>query len=915
MTMKRLFLSLAVVAGSALVNLGGTLAAAESGPAVGPLAWPPLTRDCRPHAYWWWLGSAVDRTNITRELERYQAAGLGGVHIIPIYGAKGWEKQSLSYLSPPWMEMLRHSVAEARRLDLNVDMTTGTGWCFGGPQVTDREANAGVINKIIAVPAGGKLAESFDPKITQAVVAYNSEGKCLDLTDRIGTDGVVDWTAAGGPWQVYAISQQPSGTKVKRAAPGGAGHMLNLFYGSGMQHYLERFDQAFAGYQGPKPRAMYHDSYEYSSNWSPDLLAQFERRRGYRLQAELPALLGKTTNEHTARVKCDYRETLSDLMVDETLPLWVKWCHQQGILTRNQAHGSPGNLLDLYALADIPETEMFDADRSKLVSKFASSAAHVAGRRLVAAETGTWLREHFTGTLADMKNLFDDLFLAGVNHVIYHGTCYSPDEVPWPGWQFYASYEMNPRNSIWRDVPALNTYAARCQSVLQHGQPDNDILLYWPLHDFWQNNGALEQKLTVHARDWLEKQPIGKAAERLWQRGYTFDYLSDRQVASAGVQSGRVEVPGGQYAVIAVPACEHIPVPTLTKLLALAKSGATVIFERQLPHDVPGAGNLEPRRAELRRLIDSVKLAKCEGGRNQQAAYGRGRILTGDLESALDLAQVAREPMTDMPGIMFVRRSFAGGRHYFVANRGEQSFAGWLPLGTDARSVVVMDAMTGHTGIATVRHPQPGKSEVWLALSPGESLILRALEQVPESGPAWPAREVAGQPVALSSTWDVSFLQGGPQLPPSFQTARLASWTELGGEEAQRFAGTAVYSTMFDAPIEKSSEWWLNLGTVCQSARVRLNGQDLGTLITPPFRVAISHLKPTGNRLEVEVTNLSANRIRDLDRRKVPWKSFHEINYVNIQYKPFDASGWPLYNSGLLGPVTLTAITPAPAVK
>ena len=78
-------------------------------------------------------------------------------------------------------------------------------------------------------------------------------------------------------------------------------------------------------------------------------------------------------------------------MVEETLPLWVRWSHRHGFLTRNQAHGSPGNLLDLYALADIPETEMFRTDRNKLISKFASSAAHVTGSNLVAAETGTWL--------------------------------------------------------------------------------------------------------------------------------------------------------------------------------------------------------------------------------------------------------------------------------------------------------------------------------------------------------------------------------------------------------------------------------------------------------------------------------------------------------------------------------------------
>ena len=95
-----------------------------------------------------------------------------------------------------------------------------------------------------------------------------------------------------------------------------------------------------------------------------------------------------------------------------------------------------------------------------------------------------------------------------------------------------------------------------------------------------------------------------------------------------------------------------------------------------------------------------------------------------------------------------------------------------------------------------------------------------------------------------------------------------------------------------------------------QSARVKLNGKDYGTLITPPFRVVVDNLKPKDNALEVEVTSVSANRIRDLDRRGVPWKNFHDINFVNIDYQPFNAADWPLTDCGLLGPVTLTAAVP-----
>ena len=109
--------------------------------AASPLDWPPITRETKPWAYNWWLGSAVDRANLTKELTRYRDAGLGGIHIIPIYGARGWEDKYIDYLSPRWMQMLHHTVTEADRLGLGVDMTTGTGWCFGGPNVSEYDAN------------------------------------------------------------------------------------------------------------------------------------------------------------------------------------------------------------------------------------------------------------------------------------------------------------------------------------------------------------------------------------------------------------------------------------------------------------------------------------------------------------------------------------------------------------------------------------------------------------------------------------------------------------------------------------------------------------------------------------------------------------------------------------------------------
>ena len=841
------------------------------------------------------MGSAVDTNNIARSLARFRQAGLGGVHIIPIYGAKGWESNYISYLSPRWMEMLAFTVSEANRLDMGVDMTTGTGWCFGGPTVTDQEANASPVVKVLEIPEGGALTDKFDPKKWQALMAFSESGQSnIDLLPRLKDDGSLPWTAEGGTWRVFAVSQRPSGQKIKRPAPGGEGWMLNPFYAPAVVHYMQWFQEAFQSYTGLKPRAQFQDSYEYRSTWSPDLFAQFERRRGYRLQDQLPALFGEAANPMRARVKSDYRETLSDMMIEDAMPIWVRWSHEHGFLTRYQAHGAPANLLDLYALADSPETEMFHLDRDKLVSKFASSAGHVAGRERISSETGTWLVEHFTETLADMKFLQDDLFLSGINNIFYHGCCYSPDEAGWPGWHFYASYEMNPANSIWRDTPALNAYAARCQSLLQSGRPDNDILLYWPIHDFWNDAKGQVKDFTINGRQWLEGQPIGRTAKRLWERGWQFDYVSDRQLAGAEMTGGTVKVQGGGYRAIVVPSCELMPVATLSNLVRLARAGATVIFDKQLPSDVPGLGNLEPRRSQLQDLLALAKTTPS--------------LRIGEMETELAAAKIAREPMLDHPGLMCLRRADDEGRIYFVANRGTNAFDGWVDLAAQEETMVILDPITGGSGVAERQSSETGGSRVYLQLAPGQSLFLRALTTRKIAAPVWEYWKTAGDPVALTGTWQVSFVEGGPELPASFTTDHLASWTQAGDTNAQRFAGAALYTLHFDAPPGRGEEWRLDLGKVCQSARVRLNAQDIGTLFTPPFRAVVSNLKGKDNVLEIEVCNASANRIRDLDRRGVKWKNFHDINFVNVDYRPFDASNWPLTDSGLLGPVTLTPV-------
>ena len=104
------------------------------------------------------------------------------------------------------------------------------------------------------------------------------------------------------------------------------------------------------------------------------------------------------------------------------------------------------------------------------------------------------------------------------------------------------------------------------------------------------------------------------------------------------------------------------------------------------------------------------------------------------------------------------------------------------------------------------------------------------------------------------------------------------------------------------------------MGKVYNSARVTLNSKEIAVLIGPEYEVTIDkkQLKAI-NSLEIEVSNLMANRIAYLDRNNIEWKKFYNINFAarlreNNKDGIFDASAWLPRESGLVGPVTITAV-------
>lgn len=892
--------------------------------------WPAVTSTSRPWTRWWWLGSAVDKPNITRQLEAAHDAGLGGVEITSIYGVRGAEDRELPFLSNAWVDAVRHTVEEAHRLGMQVDLPTGSGWRTGGPSVTDEDANTEVVIEREPLEGGSMYRWTFDQAPPQALVAYSGDGQIVDLGERIrdrvasGDMRHVEWEVPKGDWTLYTVTEKWSRDNVKRPAPGGEGKNINPLSQRSVRHFLNWFGEKLDGLPAVGIRAQFHDSYEYEGNWCDDFFAQFEKRRGYKLEHHLTALSGRGDSDEVARVKCDYRETVSDLVREEFIETWTNWSHEHNMLSRNQSHGSPANWLDLYATCDIPEIESFGrlqgGDTNRLVFKFASSAAHVTGQPLVSSETATWLNEHFTTTLAEVKEICDRLLLGGINHVFYHGMCYSPDDATWPGWLFYASMQLNPQNPIWRDFAALNEYVTRCQSMLQSSKPDNDVLVYWPIHDAWRNVRGLRMDIRVHnANQWFSGE-FRRTAEWLDEHGYAFDYVSDRLLATCRAEGGKIRAPGGSYQAVIVPGAEYMPTATLQQLVKLVRGGATVIFLGSVPTGPPGLV-ADDEKSVWEELLDWQQaesgVPPASSAASQTAAtisrIGQGRmIVSHDVLAALQAAGVRRESLTlGDTELKFHRRAWSGGNVYLAKNESNAAVDGWLALAADWNAAVIMDPLDGRVGKAAERDEETqdaaGVKRLRLQLEPGQTSFIKTYRD-PIDAAAWVYRESTGAPTTIDGEWSIEFVAGGPELPPPVTTGRLVSWTELAGSDGERFAGTARYLIRF-SPDVAADRYLLDLGEVANSARVELNGKPLATLIAPPYEVVLDDLLDGENELAVEVTNVAANRIRDMDQRGVRWRIFKDINFVNINYRQFDASDWPIRDAGLLGPVTLTPLS------
>jgi len=878
--------------------------------------------DARIMMRWWWFGPAVTKPELEREMRVMKEGGIGGFEVQPVYPLTLDDPEkgirNFPFLSDEHIEALRFVSAKARELGLRMDLTVGSGWPYGGPQVSIDDA-AGMLrserakieagSRRIAVPnisAGEKLIAVFLVQPRGPSIDAESIRELTEIKD-----GVVQLPAGlDASHEVLFFISSRTGMQVKRPAIGAEGFVLDHLSRTGTENYLSKVgDRLMQAFGSQPPYAIFCDSLEvYNQDWTSDFLAEFRKRRGYDLRPYLPALIADI-GPKTEGIRHDWGETITDLLNERFLGPLHDWSQRHHTRLRMQNYGIPAATVSSNAYVDLPEGE---GPQWKVLraTRWASSASHIYGRPVTSSETWTWLHSPvFRASPLDVKAEADLHFLLGINQLIGHGWPYTPPGVEYPGWRFYAAGVFNEKNPWWIVMPDLALYLQRVSFLMRQGQPANDVALYLPNNDAWAAFSSGHANMIDTLRDLVGPDVIPRTLEA----GYDLDFFDDAALTNVGrVEKDTLVLGPSRYRVIVLPGVNRIPIETLRKLEEFVKGGGVLIATRRLPGMAPGLQATPAEQEEVRQIVRRLfegPTAPAHFVKDENAQLKT--TLTGLLTPDVSLAPAA-------PDIGFVHRRLNEAEIYFLVNTSNlrQTVSATFRVGD--MQAELWDPMTGG-----VSGPQlaagNSRSNVQLDLQPYESRVIVFSRR---AGPKFAGSTTIASEIDLSSGWQVSF---GEQGEPVVMD-RLHSWTD---DEATRyFSGVASYEKSIDVSenmlqqglkvrldfgegtaipvlnLRAGMQAWLD-GPVREGAVVDVNGERAGSVWCPPYSLELTRrLRRGENKLRIVVGNLALNYMAG---HRLP-----DYRLLNLRYgERFQAQDMDKVKpvaSGLIGGIRLVAL-------
>jgi len=727
----------------------------------------------------------------------------------------------------------------------------------------------------------------------------------VDLTDKMKSDGTLDWTPPVGDWVILRFGYSLLGIRNHPATKEATGLEVDKLNSQYVRHYMNGYldsykDTVGVGMMGKRGVGfMVNDSWEAGAqNWTDNIIEEFAKRRGYDPRPWLPVLTGQVVESGQAsdQFLWDFRKTIADLTADDHYGQIETSLKQRGMGHYSEAHEDGrafiGDGMEVKKLDDVPMGAMWVQTPGVNETRFAydaddresASVAHIYGQNLAAAESFTTCdpSTSWAWSPETLKPTADKEFINGINRIVIHVSVHQPQIDKAPGVTFGPCGQWFNRNETWAEQAGVWVkYLARNSWLLQQGKFAADVLYFY----------GEDSNIAAIFHDSAPDVPVG----------YSFDYINaDGLIHQLGVSRGSITTKSGMnYRLLVLDKySRHMSLPVLRAIHKLVEEGAVVAGEKPF-----GTPSLADNPTEYDKLSDDLF-----GEGTGVHPLGRGKVYAGQTAAAvlkaLDIAPDFdyTKPESGQP-ILFLHRKLTDGDLYFLNNRGDHDTTVEATFRITGKTPEFWYSDSGMISPASYKIAN-GRTTVPLHMDPWGTVFVvfrrptkQRLYGIPKS--------VETTLTTIAGPWNVVF-QSGRGAPANVTFDKLFSWTDSSNEGVKYFSGQATYSKVIEAPPEwfdKGTKLWLDLGEVKNMAVVTVNGKELSTLWHMPYRVnATSALQPGENRIEVKVINSWVNRLIGDQQPGARTK------YAFATSKPYKASS-PLQASGLLGPVEVVKET------
>jgi hypothetical protein len=725
--------------------------------------------------------------------------------------------------------------------------------------------------------------------------------RIVNLTTRMAKDGRLQWDVPAGRWLIERLGHVPTGSRNRPANGPGSGLEADKLSAKHMEAYFHGYLDPIAAKLGPlfgtRLKYLVMDSWEAGmQNWTDEMIDQFRRRRGYDPTPYLPALTGYVVEsaDVSDRFLWDFRRTLADMWAEYHYGTMSRLLDARGMGVYGEAAGvsleiPEDTLLNKKNVA-IPMGEFWVRDLHPRLMylqdvRGAASASHVYGKPLTAAEsfTGGGYESPFT-----LKKVADYWLAQGINRMVFHTSAHQPLDTK-PGNTMVGTH-IN-RNITWAEQAGpVMAYFARQLFMLQQGHAVADLA-------YLLNEGAPSTP-PIWGAGTTPTPPVG----------YDFDFINaDALLTLASVDgSGLIALPSGmRYRVLMLPDSRRMRPELLRRILTLVEGGATVAGPR--PDASPSLSGYPQSDADVRELSAAI-WGDLDGISRTIRYVGKGKVIWG--RSPDEILQLMKVPRDFDYGaghagadLAWIHRRSGETDIYYVANLTDARQDLEARFRVDSREAEVWRPDTGSIEAASYSS-QGDLTRVTLRLEPREMVFVvfpRAAatsSRVVQSPTPTTVATIAG-------AWQVRF---PPNLgaPPEITLPALQSWTKQAQEGVRYFSGTATYTKTVTAPaswFRTGAKTLLDLGTVADMAEVSINGQSLGILWKPPYRVDGTRALHTGrNDIVIKVTNEWTNRILGDQAARANRRVLSPVTGGRAG----GAAEPP--ESGLLGPVTIIGV-------